>query len=304
MNLMKSFSAALLLSLVAVTGLTQKQNEFTLLWKVSGNGLEKASYLYGTIHMICKDDAVLSDSLQKIISRADEVYLEVDMDNMFEMLTAMKSFKMRGDTTLSDLLSKEEYEKVRVYFENNQVMIPFSMVQTYKPMLVQSMIMEKTSACEESIAIEQVIMAEAKRNKKQIKGLESLAYQAGLFDSIPYRLQALQLLKMLDSTRVKDSGTNEFEQMMEAYKRQDLDALDKLINNSDEDDLPNFRRILLDNRNNNWVAKLKELMPGKSLLVAVGAGHLPGEQGVISLLRKAGYKVTPVANKTNRLKEI
>lgn len=301
---MKRFGAAILLSLVTATGFAQKKTDFTLLWKISGKGLEKPSYLFGTIHMICKDDAVLSDSLKKAISGADNVYLEVDMDNMFEMLTAIKLLKMRNDTTLSDLLSKEEYEKVKTYFQSKQGLIPFSMLESYKPMMIQSMIMESASGCDESVAMEQVIMQEAKRNKKQIKGLESLSYQASIFDSIPYHLQAMQLVKMLDSTAGKDNWKDQYEEMMNAYRKQDLEKLDQVINNSEETNLPNFKTLLLDNRNNNWVKKLQELMPGKSLVIAVGAGHLPGEQGVINLLRKAGYKVTPVANTINPLKEI
>ncbi len=66
----------------------------------------------------------------------------------------------------------------------------------------------------------------------------------------------------------------------------------------------NFTEVLLYQRNRNWVAKLKDLMPAKSLLVAVGAGHLPGDKGVINLLRKAGYTVTPIENKMNTMKEI
>ena len=63
--------------------------------------------------MICKDDASLGDSLIAAIQRSDRVYFEVDMDNLMEMLSALKDFKMRNDTTLADLLSKEDYEKVK-----------------------------------------------------------------------------------------------------------------------------------------------------------------------------------------------
>ncbi len=92
-------------------------------------------------------------------------------------------------------------------------------------------------------------------------------------------------------------------EMMKAYKSQDLKKLEDLMMKTDMG-IGNFTEVLLYNRNRNWVAKLKDLMPGKTLLVAVGAGHLPGDQGVINLLRKAGYTVTPIENKLNTLKEI
>ncbi len=65
-----------------------------------------------------------------------------------------------------------------------------------------------------------------------------------------------------------------------------------------------FTDILLYHRNLNWVKKLNELLPAKALVIAVGAGHLPGEKGVINLLRQYGYKVTPVENKIIKTKEI
>ena len=114
---MKRISAGLLVSLVALSALAQENNETnTLLWKISGNGLEKPSYLFGTIHMLCADDAVLSDNMKKAISNCDEVYFEVDLDNLFEMFGAMNKMKMKGDTTLHDLLSEKDYKKVKELF--------------------------------------------------------------------------------------------------------------------------------------------------------------------------------------------
>src|SRR5690606_3766061 len=85
--------------LMILSGIAQpgSQPVNTLLWKISGNGLDKPSYLFGTIHMLCEEDAVLSNSLKKIIAATDEVYFEVDLDNMLEMLGAMNKMKMRGD---------------------------------------------------------------------------------------------------------------------------------------------------------------------------------------------------------------
>ncbi|HZI00122.1 MAG TPA: TraB/GumN family protein, partial [Flavisolibacter sp.] len=71
-------------------------NNNTLLWRITGKNITKPSYLFGTMHMLCADDIVLSDSLRNAISKADDVYLELDMDNMFEMMGAMTKMKMRG----------------------------------------------------------------------------------------------------------------------------------------------------------------------------------------------------------------
>jgi uncharacterized protein len=278
---------------------TVKSNpENTLLWQISGNGLEKPSYLFGTIHMICKDDAVLSDSLKAAIKQSDAVYLELDMDNMFEMLGAITKMKMRGDTTLDDLLTPEEIKRVEAYFEKENSMLPFSMLKTYKPFLAASMLTKNAVPCEGAMAMEQVIMEEAKLQKKDIKGMETMAYQLSIFDTIPYKLQAQQLLQYIDTAKA-DSDDKMLEELMENYKKQDLVKLEKMMNQSDMG-LANFTELLLYNRNRNWVKKLKTLLPGKTFVIAVGAGHLPGENGVINLLRKEGYTLKPVENKMKK----
>lgn len=309
---MKRLSAGFLLALCALTGCAQTQkkaapNNNTLLWKISGKGLAKPSYLYGTIHMLCADDALLSDSLKKVIQKVDEVYFEVDLDNLFEMLSVLTKMKMQGDSTLQDLLSQTDYQKVKEYFESKSSILPFSTLETFKPIVALSTLQEGSMGCETTAMMEQVIMKEAKESDKKIKGLETMAYQAGVLDSIPYKVQAEQLVSYIDNINKNKDEDKELNEMMDAYKSQDLKRLEALMMKTDMG-IGNFTEVLLFKRNRNWIVKLKEILPDKALLVAVGAGHLPGEQGVINLLRKAGYSVTPVENKLrgikNRVKEI
>lgn len=306
---MLRFSSVFLLSLMAIVGCAQKNNDKkenqavvnSLLWKIEGNGLEKPSYLFGTIHMICKDDAVLSENMKKVITDCDEVYFEIDMDNLLEMLGAMSKMKMTGDTTLRDLLTESEYQKVKKYFEEKSTILPFSVLETYKPILASSTLTQSEIPCDGATAMEQVIMSAAKESKKKIKGLETMAQQAGFLDSIPYKYQAAELVKYIDSSTTGSGDDKLLNAMFDAYRQQDLKKLEELMVDSDAG-MSSFTNILLYNRNENWVSKLKVLMTDKSLLIAVGAGHLPGERGVINLLKKAGYTLTPVDNKLKKVK--
>lgn len=276
----------------------------TLLWKISGNGLDKPSYLFGTIHLLCADDALLSGNMKNIIHDADEIYFEVDMDNIVDMFGAINKMKMKGDTTLRDLLDEKDYQKVKGYFEEKGSMLPFTMLEKYKPILAASLLESGSLPCENTAVMEQVIMQEAKQQDKKIKGLETMAYQAGILDSIPYKVQAEQLVKYIDdAVSGKDTSNNEMTDMWKAYNDQDLKKLEELMIKSDIG-VNNYTDLLLYHRNTNWVKKLKDLLPGKTLLIAVGAGHLPGDKGVISLLRKQGYTLTPVDNKKATGKEI
>ena len=301
---MIKWSAGLVLSLVAFTAMAQKsKDENTLLWKITGPGLEQPSYLFGTIHLLCEEDAVISPNLSKAISQCEDVYFEVDMDNMFEMFGAINKMKMLGDTTLKDLLSSADYEKVKKYFESKGSMLPFKVLETYKPILAASTLQQGSLPCDETAMMEQVIMKEAKDQNKKIKGLETLAYQAGVLDSIPYKLQAEQLVKYIDNADKGEENEEEIEKMFKAYKNQDLKKLEELLIETDAG-MAGFTDIMLYHRNQNWVKKLKGLLGEKSLLIAVGAGHLPGAKGMINLLRQEGYKLTPVENKTSRIREI
>ncbi len=267
----------------------------TLLWRISGKDIRQPSYLFGTMHMLCADDIALSDSLRQAISSASHVYLELDMDNIFEMLGAMQHMNMRGDTTLADLLSKDEYQKVKKHFEENSAMLPFDMLKTFKPLLTASLIAEQqTSSCDNMISMEQLIMSEAKKNDVSIKGLETMDFQLSIFDKIPYKVQAKQLYQTIIGSHEKGERA-ELKILTDAYRQQQLDKLEEMTR-KDEAGLGEFTDLLLSSRNVEWVKKLQALMKEQSLVVAVGAGHLPGPKGVINLLRKAGYKVEPVAN--------
>jgi len=294
---MKKVSVGFIASLLALTAFAQSKIESkTLLWKISGNGIEKPSYLFGTIHMLCKEEAFLSTNFVNAIKNADRVYFELDMDNLFDMLGAMTKMKMNNDTTLADLLSPEDYKRIKEYFESKKSMLPFSVLETYKPLIASSLIMESAMNCDQQVAMEQLIMEEAKKYSKKIEGLETTAYQMSIFDSIPYKVQVQELLKMINTGDDQDKGNEEYNELMDAYREQDLEKLGRLITQS-EDGMMLYEDILLNNRNRNWVTKLKTLLPGKPLVIAVGAGHLPGNKGVINLLRKEGFTVTPVENK-------
>jgi hypothetical protein len=272
---------------------TLNKNDNTLLWKVSGNGLQKPSFLFGTFHLMCKDDIHFSEQMKKAIKASDQIYMEMDMDDPTMMLSGMMYMNMKDGKKLEDLYTKEEFDRLQHYFKDSLKM-PLMMFQKAKPYFLVALFYPKMMKCKTPSGIEQEIIAIAKEDKKEISGLETMQFQASVFDSIPYEYQAKELLKNIDSFAV---NKKEFESMLEIYKNQRLDSM---LSKMDFSELggEKFEDILLTNRNINWVAQLKNnIMPKESVFVAVGAGHLVGENGLISLLRKAGFKVQPLANK-------
>src|SRR6185312_10388167 len=100
-----SLSTILFLGCKAQTAesFVKQKNNNSLLWEISGNGLKKPSFLFGTFHLLCKDDIHFSDQLLKAVKSSKEIYMELDMDDPSTMLSGMMYMNMRGDTTLTDL---------------------------------------------------------------------------------------------------------------------------------------------------------------------------------------------------------
>lgn len=264
----------------------------TLLWEVTGNGLARPSYLFGTMHILCASDAKLSSNLKTIIKNTGEIYFEIDMDNMAELMGAMKYLRMNDGVKLSDLLKPEEYERVKDYFDKNKTLLPFSMMNRFKPYFISSLIGEKMMTCEKKNGMEELIMRESKQYDKEIRGLETTEFQASIFDSIPYDKQAKDLIAYIDSIDTYKDVTME---MVDVYRAQDLERMDSLIKKSDPG-MESYMDLLLYDRNRRWVEKMPSIMKNGQTLFAVGAGHLPGDQGVIKLLIKKGYTVKPMNN--------
>jgi len=264
----------------------------TLLWRISGKGITRPSYLYGTMHVLCADDAALSDSLKAVIAHCDELYFEINLGDMAGMLSSMKYMRMNDSKRLSDLLKPDDYAKVKDYFSKHASMLPFGMLERFKPMLISGLIEQQGMECQTSDGMELMIMKEGRPYHKPIRGLETAEFQAGLFDSIPYELQARELVNYIDSA---DENSRMMRDLVQLYKNQDLEGIDKL-SQKDDNGISGYMDMLLYNRNRKWAKELDSLLTKKSLLIAVGAAHLPGTNGVIELLRREGYTVEPVKN--------
>jgi uncharacterized protein len=269
-----------------------KKDGNTLLWRVSGNDLKQPSFLFGTFHLLCKEDIHFSDALKRAIKSSDEIYMEMDLDDPSTMLSGMLYMNMKDGKKLQDLYTPEEYQRLQNYFSDT-LQMPMMMFQKAKPYFLVALLYPKMMNCSTPAGIEEELMKIAKEHKKEIKGLETMQFQASVFDSIPYEWQAKELLKNIDSFSVYKS---EFEQMLDLYKKQELDSMRNMITKS-EFGSEKYEDLLLNDRNKNWVKQLKGIMKNKSVFVAVGAGHLVGDFGLINLLRKEGYKVEPLENK-------
>ncbi|MEM1357296.1 MAG: TraB/GumN family protein [Bacteroidota bacterium] len=279
----------------------------SLLWRISAPGNATPSFLFGTIHLIPEKDYFLPAKVVSAINDSEEVLFEIDpreMQDPTKIMGLLTKINMRGDTSLEDLLSAEQYATVEGYFTKSG--LPFFIFKKMKPLFLSAMVGQDLQGMADgggmsaggmkSYEMELTEIAEA--GSKKISGLETMEFQLGLFDSIPYTAQALMLLDAVEADQASDKGdtSNELERMVKLYRRQAVAEMATMITDETAE-VARFEELLLTKRNANWAPTIQEAATATGeggKFYAVGAGHLGGEYGVIALLRQAGLTVEPV----------
>jgi uncharacterized protein len=267
---------------------TAHAQDKALLYEVSGKDLAKPSYLYGTLHQVCPNDLQLSAATRKALTDSQQLYLEIDFDDPAltgKMITGMM---MPGGKTVRDLLSPEDYAVLNTYMESN-VGVGLGMMGMMKPVALSALIYVGMLKCDPA-SYDLTFARLAGEGGKEVLGLETFEEQMAVLDSIPVEDQLKDLVEM---ARNPADAQKELASLLAAYKAQDITQLMKLIDDSSFES-PEFKDDLLDKRNANWIPVIEKAAQQKPTFFAFGAGHLGGDKGVLSLLRKKGYTVQPL----------
>jgi uncharacterized protein len=281
----------LLSLLVAALGtFTATAQDNTLLYEVSGNGLSQPSYLYGTFHLVCPNDLILTDATKKAVSDAQQLYLEIDMDDPAMQSSMMKGMMMPAGKTIKDYISADDYTLLDNYLKSGMGM-GLAQIGGMKPIAIYSVMTMSALGCQPA-SYDLTLMQMANKDKKEVLGLERLDDQMAVFDKIPMEKQVSMLV---DMARKPNEVKDELNKLLAAYKNQNLPEMMKQIKESKYDGgLEDFEADLLEKRNQNWIPVIEKAAKDKPTMFAFGAGHLGGDKGVINLLRKKGYVVKGV----------
>lgn len=285
-----------ILSIILLIGLAMSA-QAQLLWKISGKGLEKPSYLFGTYHLspLSIKDSIAA--MPKAIEETAQVYGEVVMADAMkpEVLQAMQlQMMLPQDSTLQSLFTPTEYEQVGKMVKE-YMMADIAMLARLKPAAINQQLtllicMKYTPGFNPQMQLDSYFQQQAQQAGKKVGGLEEIAKQTHiLFNSQSLRRQAALLACLAADP---DKAMDQCRRLVEAYEKQDLDTMLRLMEERDGtscDPLPEELEQLIDERNKAWVAKMPAIMTEAPTLFVVGAGHLPGENGVINLLRQQGY---------------
>jgi len=287
-------AALSLLAICAASSIVFTQSkakaEPSLLYQVTGKGLAKPSYIFGTFHAICSTEMVPLTSVDTYLNQTDQLMMEIDMDDTAEMQSMSKSIFMADGKTLKDFLTPDELAKVDELMKS-YLGAPLNNLTNIKPSMLTVLVLTRPKAigCT-PVTFDLELMKSAVGKKKPVVGLETVASQVKVLDSMPLDKQAKALYKVAaDPTK----AIAELKKLMDVYKTQDVEKLFDATTKQETDEME-FHARLLDERNLSWIPKLEVAFKEKPTFVAVGAGHLGGKKGVLSLLRKKGYQVSPV----------
>lgn len=278
-----------------------------LLWKVTGKELTKPSYVLGTFHLA---DVAFVDSipgLKEALNASEQVYGELDMRKLLSDPSQVQQMQLAmmlpKDTTLDSLLTIEQMKRLNEFLKQylgadltNPMLAPMKQM---KPAAISTQIqmvlaMQIAKGFNPQQQFDTYFQNVASEQQKPVGGLETMDYQLRVLYGAPLKRQAELLMCLVDDV---DYQKDVLKRTIDAYYKQNLEAVHKVMEEKRHntcDSIPEEDNILIYTRNANWASALPALMKTRSTFLAVGCGHLPGERGLISLLQKAGYTVTPI----------
>lgn len=279
---MKKLLLLVLISVICTSRGTAQEKYTSLLWEISGNGLKKKSYLYGTMHVSSKIAFQLSDAFFKGIEDADMIALESNPENWIEDFNQLGVMQQISSFLPNYGNQGGYYNAIFEKSELNREVLQY--LFNYRNQMIDRILYRFQPGTEnysEKTYLDMYIFQSAKKNKKPVYALENFkeSYLLSLKGSVP------------DDDDSFDRGSINGRDMEEFYVSRNLDKLDSLIENGFS---KNYKKYMLGQRNENMVVAMDSLMNKGSLFAGVGAAHLPGEKGMIELLRKEGYTVKAI----------
>ena len=299
----KVLTTALMLALTSMTASAQ------LLYKISGNGLEKPSYIIGTHHLANVGFVNQINGVTEALTETDQVYGELvwdTMTNIDSLKAVQNAMTLPAGKTIKDYLTPDEYKRLDAFMvakmgtglSNPMVaskmgnLTPMALVTQFQLLLFMT---KHMGEFDPSSTFDQYFQAQAKKNGLPCGGLETLQKQINvLYTGKPMSRQVEELMCFIDN---ENFNSQMMEDLTSAFYAQNLETLKQVMDRKlggKCDSTPEEEDMLINNRNADWVAKMPGIMTSKPTFFAVGAAHLPGDKGVLQLLRNAGYTIEGV----------
>lgn len=257
--------------------------ENSLFWQVTGNGLKQPSYIFGTVHIIEKKDFFMDKIVLDKLKSSQTLVLETDIELSFtQQLDLINRLKLQSDKTIADYMTISDFENLKKYcldtFKMSQS--KFQMLSHFKPFMLTSYL--ETKKVKKPFSYEKFFLKKSKKFNLNIDKLETIEEQLSFFDYLTIEEQCTILFK---------PSSNDQNLLYLYYKQQNINKLQEI---SVDTNYKKFSEILIKNRNQNWIPKIENFIKLQRTFIAVGAGHLGGEFGILNMLKQKGYAVEPI----------
>lgn len=284
---MKKSILTLLFILVAF--LSPGQN--SILWEVTGNGLQSPSYLLGTLKFIGAKEFIFPKEFKERMDQCKIFAIEDQVDHKAQM-EINKALHFPKGKSLASELSPEDYAKVVAFMEKEFHMPKAKFEKDLGKLipLALSINMTRMALGEEVKYYDIELLLTAKKEKLKTYSLEPIQREAEAIKAFPMEEQKKALM---DGIANFEAQKNEYLQLEAAFDANDLDKIFALTLHPTEDH-PDFVEAFYTKRNLEWMPKIEKMMNDKPAFITVGVTHLEGEQGLLALLRGKGYTLTPV----------
>lgn len=294
---MKKIGALVLSGLLSVSCLyaqkkVKSKKGNSVLWEVSGNGLTKPSYLFGTIHMICNEDYVQFHKMDSVYQLANQVAVEMDITNPAVQMELAQGLMVTDGKKMSEYFTLEAYSQLEKYVAEKMPGISLNMFESFHPAILISLLTQTSTGCDSIRSYDMEIIQRAKSDQKELIDLESASVQVNALKSMPID-DVIKSINELASGKENSSAMSEMKKLVKAYSNENLKDLNKVMNSSKMMDNQSSG-VLLDDRNTAWIPKIEQMMKTDVTLITFGAAHLIGDNGVIALLKNKGYTVLPI----------
>ncbi len=268
------------------------------MWRI--DGARNSIYLLGSIHMLREKDYPIPSAIYKAYEEAEALIMEIDMDDIdpvAEQAIATELGLIQDGRVLRDLMGPEMYAEAESLAEALQ--IPLQLLEKSEPWYAAinvEMMMLMRIGFNPMHGVEFHLSEFAKRDNKEISGLETTRQQLEILDNLSLESQREMLIQtMSDSTEL----TKIMDEMINAWFYGNIEFLEKNLL-ADMQDLEELHEAIVVNRNRNWVEKIQDLLEEKDdYLIIVGVLHLVGEEGVPQLLSQRGHEVTQLRQPGN-----
>ena len=284
--------AALVAAVLASSVAAAQDGKKNFLWRVEGPG-GSVAHLMGSLHVLTPDFYPLSPEINEAFKGSKTLVEEVDFDEMndpAQMMSALGKAMLTDGRTLEQLVAPSTFAEVSLRAEKAGV--PMVALQRMKPWLVAIMLMEPTlqaAGFKAELGVDKHFFDRAKAAGLKRQALETLAYQIDRFDQLSPKLQEEMLVAGMKDI---DTQVGNVKDMARQWAAGDVQALEKSLLVSFDDSRELYDRLLVE-RNRNWVPHVDAcLQQNAACFIVVGAAHLVGPDGLPTLLRKKGYKVT------------